>query len=425
MAEQVPLGVNIKTMESYRVLLVDDSKSDQMLLKQFLQADMFKIEATLSNGEEALVYLKDYSQNIDIICVDFNMPRLNGIETIKVLKVLYPKLISVMITSQPSKDIVNELFNLKVQSLIVKPISKAQVTEKLALALGRKDLLAKTIIAQSSKDTLDLNEIKIPHVPTVMMKVLKFDESTTAGSQELEQIISPDKAISLDILRISNSSFYGRSGTVKTLKDAITLLGVKSVKNLVLLQSKKQIAGNITNAVLKKHVMEMPILNSLVSFDLTTPLGLKSLRESVFTYSLFRKIGATILAVNFPKKYLEVVKLGEAGIKSFIEIEKEEFTLDSIEVGLKVFTQWKMPQEFMDIMRNQEFSIDEIEQVSDYDRLTRLGELLSLKMLGMLIQEKSLILIDKILDFYHAPHELKEAFGEDYYDNIKEHPYFM
>jgi len=424
MADQIALGLNIKTLDPYRVLLVDDSKPDQMLLKQFLQADMFKIEASLGNGEETLVYLKDFSQNIDILCIDFDMPKLNGLETLKVIKLLYPKLICVMVTSQPSKDIVNELFNLKVNSLIVKPISKAQVTEKLALALGRKDLLARSVVVQTTKDSLDLNDIKIPNMPTVMLKVLKFDESTVGGSHELEQIIAPDKAISLDILRISNSSFYGRSGNVKTLKDAITLLGVKSVKNLVLLQSKKQMIGNVTNPILKKHIMELPILSSLVSFDLTTPLGLKSLREAVFTYSLFRRIGSTILAVNFPKKYIEVIKLAEAGIKSFIEIEKEEFTLDSVEVGTKVFSLWKMPQDYIDIMQNQNFSLADINKVNDYDRLTKLGDLLSRKMIGMTLPELEDELIRKILEFYKAPKDLVDVFGADYYENIKEHPYF-
>jgi HD-like signal output (HDOD) protein len=280
-------------------------------------------------------------------------------------------------------------------------------------------------MAQTNKEVFDLNDIKIPPIPSVMLKVLRFDENITAGSQELEQIIAPDKAISLDILRISNSSFYGRSGSIKTLKDAITLLGMKTVKNLVILQSKKQFTNTLTSPSLKQYIIELPILSSLVSFDLTNPLGLKQLREEIFTFSLFRKIGSSILAMNFPKKYQEVLRMAEAGTKSIIEFEREEFTLDSIEVGMRVFKQWNMPRQFHDIMQNQNFGIGELETVSDYDRITRVADIISRRLVRLIIPAAEEELELKIYDFHKVGRDIKDLFAEDYYENIKEHPYFL
>jgi HD-like signal output (HDOD) protein/AmiR/NasT family two-component response regulator len=424
-SKSISLGINVKSLIPYNVLIVDDSKMDQILLRQYLQSEMFNVSFSVENGAQAIEVLQEFGHTIDIICLDYDMPIKNGVDTLKEIRAVFPDKFAVMITSHPTKEVVNEIYKLKVNTLIVKPITKSQVVEKFAMILGRRDLMSKTVIAYKNTSGIDLNDLKIPPVPSVMLKVLQFDSAAAGGSAELEKIIAPDKALSLDILRIANSSFYGRSGMVKTLKDAITLLGLKTVKNLVILQSKKQMSGTLVGSLFKKYIVELPILSSLVCFDLIAPLGQKQLREGIFTLSLLRKIGATVLAMNFSKRYQEVLRLGEYGTKTIIQIEREDFNTDSIEVGIRVFKNWNMPEQYINIVRKQNFSINEIEEVDDFDRVTRLGEIISKKLLGSLVPPDEDELYNGIFSYYNAPQEIKEAFGPDYYDNIKDHPYFM
>lgn len=423
--KSLALGINVKSLIPYNVLIIDDSRIDTLLIKQYLQSEMFNVAFTVENGAQGIEILREFGHTIDIVCIDYDMPVKNGVETLKEIKQFFPDKITVMITAYPTKEVVNEIYKLKVNALIVKPITKNQVVEKFANILGRKDLLTKTVVAYKNTTGIDLNDLKIPPVPSVMLKVLQFDSSTSGGSAELEKIIAPDKALSLDILRIANSSFYGRSGMVKTLKDAITLLGMKTVKNLVILQSKKQFAKNLVGALFKKYIIELPILSSLICFDLIAPLNVKHIKEGIFTLSLLRKIGATVLAMNFSKRYQEVLRLAEFGTKSIIQLEREDFNTDSIDVGIRVFKTWNMPKEYIEIVKNQNFSIEELKDVSDYDRVTRVGEIIGKKLLGSLIPPEEEELYTAIFEYYKAPPELKEVFGEEYYDNIKSHPYFM
>lgn len=423
--KSLALGINIKNLIPYNVLIIDDSRIDTLLLKQYLQSEMFNIAFTVENGAQGLEILREFGHTIDIVCIDYDMPIKNGVETLKEIKELFPDKVTIMITAYPTKEVISEVHKLKINALIVKPINKTQVIEKFATILGRKDLLTKTVVAYKNTTGIDLNELKIPPVPSVMLKVLQFDASTSGGSAELEKIIAPDKALSLDILRIANSSFYGRSGMVKTLKDAITLLGMKTVKNLVILQSKKQFSKNLVGALFKKYIIELPILSSLICFDLISPLNVKHLKDGIFTLSLLRKIGATVLAMNFTKRYQEVLRLAEFGTKGIIQIEKEEFNTDSIDVGTRVFKAWNMPKEYIEIVKNQNFSTKELKNVSDYDRVTRVGEIIGKKLLGSLIPPEEEELYRAIFEYYKAPPELMEVFGEEYYDNIKSHPYFM
>ena len=93
----------------------------------------------------------------------------------------------------------------------------------------------------TKKHAVKLEELNVPPLPSVAHKVLLFEGDTVSGSSELEQIILPDKSICADILRMANSAYYARAKKIQTIKDAITLLGLKTIKNIVMLQSKKYI----------------------------------------------------------------------------------------------------------------------------------------------------------------------------------------
>lgn len=63
---------------------------------------------------------------------------------------------------------------------------------------------------------------QIPPLSLVVTNVIRFDHADPDASIEsLQQLIAPDKGITAEILKIVNSALYGRSGKIKTLKEAI------------------------------------------------------------------------------------------------------------------------------------------------------------------------------------------------------------
>ena len=74
--------------EKEHILLVEDDLVDAMTVKRaFKELKIPNPIIHLSNGEEALVYLKDSKEKTPaIILLDLNMPRMNGIEFLEILK---------------------------------------------------------------------------------------------------------------------------------------------------------------------------------------------------------------------------------------------------------------------------------------------------------------------------------------------------
>src|SRR5271154_6987763 len=83
-----------------------------------------------------------------------------------------------------------------------------------------------------------VNRIKqcpnLPSLPAIAIQVLDLAAKADADIAEIARVISKDPAMSGKILRTVNSSFYGRSQHVSTISHALVILGLQSVKTLVL-----------------------------------------------------------------------------------------------------------------------------------------------------------------------------------------------
>ena len=115
------------------ILLVEDDTIDARTVKRALQD--LRTETPLINladGEEALRYLQnDQNARPCIILLDLNMPRMNGIEFLRVVKAddnLKTIPVIVLTTSKEERDVVDS-FDLCVAGYIVKPVGYEQFVE--------------------------------------------------------------------------------------------------------------------------------------------------------------------------------------------------------------------------------------------------------------------------------------------------------
>ena len=117
------------------ILLVEDDDVDQIAMERaFKKLKITNQLVNTANGEEALEYLKTESNKKPcIILLDLNMPKMNGIEFLKILKAdeaLKKIPVVVMTTSRAEQDIV-ESFRLGAAGYIVKSIDYKKSAETI------------------------------------------------------------------------------------------------------------------------------------------------------------------------------------------------------------------------------------------------------------------------------------------------------
>jgi DNA-binding NtrC family response regulator len=125
-------------MEKPRILIAEDEKTQRDLLKGFLEKEGFLVEA-LGNGREALRKLEE--DFFDIVLLDYKMPELDGFQTLKETRRLYPDLPVVMMTAYGTVE--DAVASMKEGALdyLTKPIDLEELLLKFQKALERSTLI--------------------------------------------------------------------------------------------------------------------------------------------------------------------------------------------------------------------------------------------------------------------------------------------
>jgi two-component system chemotaxis response regulator CheY len=116
-----------------RLLIVDDSKTMRTMLSSYAQALNCEV-AVAEDGVAALEKLEE-STDYDAILIDWDMPRMNGLELLKAIKA-NPALDgakTMMVTAQSSMDRVSEALTLGADDYLMKPFDEPMVADKLRL----------------------------------------------------------------------------------------------------------------------------------------------------------------------------------------------------------------------------------------------------------------------------------------------------
>ena len=182
----------------------------------------------------------------------------------------------------------------------------------------------------------------LPSLPAIAMQVLDLAQRADVDITEIARIISKDPALSSKILRTVNSSFYGRSQAVSTISHALVILGLQSVKTLVLGFS---LVTNLSKNKAKgfKHLLywKRSIHAATAARTLAAKINLVQ-QEEAFLAALLMDIGMLVLDQVLGEQYGEVFAQA-TGHDDLVRVEDEALKMTHADVGGLLADQWKLP----------------------------------------------------------------------------------
>jgi DNA-binding NtrC family response regulator len=133
-------------MERHTILVVDDEKLILNSIKHVLRSENYHL-LTAQSGIEGLKLLKKH--NVQLVISDQKMPKMTGVEFLKMVKVLYPEILTIMLTAHDETKIaIDAIDEVGVYKFILKPwenndlkITIRRALESLELLLERDKLL--------------------------------------------------------------------------------------------------------------------------------------------------------------------------------------------------------------------------------------------------------------------------------------------
>lgn len=187
---------------------------------------------------------------------------------------------------------------------------------------------------------------KLPSLPSVVLEILesfdneRMDVSTLAGK------IANDQALVARVMRVANSAFFGLSGQVGTIFEAISVLGFNNLRGLVtaaaIINASPKNLGQFDLGVFWRH----GICTAACAKVLAKRLGLNP--EIAFTAGVLHDIGKLIIAMEYPAAAKGV---DEGSDESLLEAERNLIGYDHAALGGELAKRWKFPQSIRDAIR--------------------------------------------------------------------------
>ena len=103
-----------------KMLIVDDEIEICEFLKSFFEDRNFKV-AVASNGTQALEQMAVFHP--EIVLLDIQMPGMDGLQTLKKIKEIYPRVKVIMVTAVETQEKIEEAMRLGADNYITKPLS--------------------------------------------------------------------------------------------------------------------------------------------------------------------------------------------------------------------------------------------------------------------------------------------------------------
>jgi len=192
--------------------------------------------------------------------------------------------------------------------------------------------------------------IHIPTLPAIAIKILDAVTDDQVSLEQFSKVVASDPAIAAKTLKVANSSFYGLRSTVSSLKQAVSILGLNTLKNLALSFVIVDSMKGLEKTGFDLEFFWKRAVTAAVAASLLTKY-LKQSPDEAFVTGLLQDIGVVILQTGRQEEYsLLLEEKAVTGISLFA-LEKRNFGFDHQDVGSVVLSTWGLPSSIVEPIR--------------------------------------------------------------------------
>ncbi len=197
--------------------------------------------------------------------------------------------------------------------------------------------------ALEASQGIEAHIARMPSLSVTATRVLEICNNPKTSAIDLNRVIALDPVLMGQVLRLVNSAFYGSRSAVSSLPRAIVMLGVNTVKNLVLSLAVLKVMGD--EEAYKSFTMEDFWLHSLcagvAARRLAAACGLPlEAGWDCFVGGLLHDLGKIPLNSLYPAQYAQTLCV--EGHASLCERERLSFGLDHMHAGALIGRKWRL-----------------------------------------------------------------------------------
>lgn len=192
------------------------------------------------------------------------------------------------------------------------------------------------------------NVTTVVSLPNVFTRIDDLINSPNSSLSDIAKVISDDTGLAARLLRIANSAMYNFPSKIDTITRAITVIGTRQLRDLVLATKVIQMFNNLEgNDVDMETFWQHSIACGITARALAT-VRRESNVEFYYLLGLLHDIGRLIMYIEIPEKASESMQLGRDQDMLLYQAENESLGFDHAAVGAELLSAWKLPKSMCD-----------------------------------------------------------------------------
>ena len=196
------------------------------------------------------------------------------------------------------------------------------------------------------------NSIQLFSLPDIYFELRVVLDNKHSSLMDIVAVIKNDPAMTMRLLRLANSPFFGFASKIETLDRAINLLGAKQVHDLAL---SAYVINASNNIKIDQAILEKFWFDSLRSAVIARALAdhCKVIdSERLFVAGLLHNVGHLVMYSQIPEEAAYVANVADKQGKNLYLMEKTMLGYDYAQIGARLMKEWGLPESLQSITSN-------------------------------------------------------------------------
>ena len=188
-------------------------------------------------------------------------------------------------------------------------------------------------------------------LPVVYQDIRKLLSKPEATIDDFVDVIRLDSALSLRIIKVANSHFFGYSRKSETVKQAITMLGMLQIHDLLLSSLAIRAFSTISTDIFNQHAFWRSCIYCGILARMLAQKCMLPAKERLFTAGLLHEIGHIVMFSKMSEKMQDILIESLQSDKPVSLLERESLGFDYGDVGGEVMLLWHLPESYYSIAK--------------------------------------------------------------------------
>ncbi len=195
-----------------------------------------------------------------------------------------------------------------------------------------------------SIDTLLTGDVNLASPPELFLKISEIIDNPAKTSHDAEEVIKHDPGLSARLLRLVNSAFYGFPGQITSIARAITIIGIRELRDLVLATVVVERFGHIPNKLMTmREFWRISVQSALLASEMGKQVPKSAGLESIFICGLLHEIGRLVIYAKIPELARAAILLTGGDQMEESEAERRTYGFDHYQLAAELARRWHLP----------------------------------------------------------------------------------